>query len=139
MLHPFIHYKHGAGDRFAFDIEFWHHLFIFFSAAFIGVILSYFSLISVQELVRKSFGMIISWVFAVIIILLSSFGIYIGRFVRWNSWDVFLRPHVIIEDMFSMLTNAGELNHILPFTVLMFVFLMVGYGTIYSFTYMRGK
>lgn len=137
MLHPFVHYKPGPGERFTHDLEFWYHLILFFSAALIGLFLSIYSLYVVQELVRKSFGRITGWMFAVIILMLSSLGIYIGRFVRWNSWDVLLKPYKIFQDTLLMLTDPEQLQHVLPFAGMIFAVTLISYCVVYCFSYMR--
>jgi uncharacterized membrane protein len=139
MLHPFVHYKPEPGARFTHDLEFWYHLILFFSAALIGLFLSIYSLFSVQELVRKAFGRMTGWVFAVIILMLSSFGIYIGRFIRWNSWDVLLRPDVILKDTYLMLTDREQLHHIIPFSGMIFTVTLLSYSVVYCFSYMRSS
>ncbi|WP_438350054.1 DUF1361 domain-containing protein [Paenibacillus sp. FA6] len=137
MLHPFVHYKPEPGTRFTHDIEFWYHLILFFSSAIIGLFLSIYSLFMVQGLVRRTFGRITGWMFTVIILLLSSFGIYIGRFVRWNSWDVFLNPYVIYRDTILMLTDQEQLQRIIPFTGLIFAVTLLSYSVVYCFTYLK--
>ncbi|OAB43787.1 DUF1361 domain-containing protein [Paenibacillus glacialis] len=137
MLHPFVHYKPEPGERFTHDIEFWYHLILFFSAALIGLLLSIVSLFSVHGLVRRTFSEITGWMFAVIILMLSSLGIYIGRFIRWNSWDVLLQPYKIFHDTLLMLTDPEQLQHVLPFTGMIFAVTLISYCVVYCFSYMR--
>ncbi|UHA74583.1 DUF1361 domain-containing protein [Paenibacillus sp. 481] len=120
MLHLFIHFKPEPGVRFTHDIEFWYHLILFFSAALIGVLLSFYSLYTVQQVVKKAYGAATSWAFAIIVLLLSSFGIYIGRFVRWNSWDVFVRPDRIVQDIVMIVTDEQKLKLFVPFVLILF-------------------
>ncbi|MEC0094276.1 DUF1361 domain-containing protein [Paenibacillus macquariensis] len=137
MLHPFVHYKPEAGERFTQDLEFWYHLILFFSAALIGLLLSIVSLFSVHGLVRRTFGEITGWIFALIILMLSSLGIYIGRFVRWNSWDVLLKPSKIFQDTLLLLTDPEQLQHVLPFTGMIFAVTLISYCVVYCFSYMK--
>ncbi len=85
LLHVFVRYSFDPTERFWIDVVFWQHLFTLFTIAILGVLLGSYSLFSVQSLVRISFGVITSWIFVIVVLILSSFGIYIGRFVRWNS------------------------------------------------------
>ncbi|MFC0391520.1 DUF1361 domain-containing protein [Paenibacillus mendelii] len=137
ILHPFIHYKPEPGIPFLFEMEFWHHLLLFFTAAVIGLLLSFYTLYSVQELVKGLYGRTISWIFAVTVLLLASYGIYIGRFIRWNSWDVFTRPKVLLTDLFTMLLEREQLLHIISFTKLIFVCLMLSYCVLIAITHLR--
>jgi uncharacterized membrane protein len=52
-----------------------------------------------QMLVRRAAGGALSWVFALGVLGLSGFGIYLGRFQRWNSWDVLLSPAALLADI----------------------------------------
>ncbi|MFD2614228.1 DUF1361 domain-containing protein [Paenibacillus gansuensis] len=139
LLHPFVHYRPEPGQRFVWDIEFWHHLMLFFSAACIGIVLSFISLFSVQRLVRLSFGSLASWLFAVMVLGASSIGIYIGRFVRWNSWDVWVRPRYLLQETVRMFTEREQLEHIVSFSVLIFAFTLIGYLVFYVAAGLRGR
>lgn len=137
MLHPFIHYRPVQYGRLLFDIEFWYHMLLFFSAALIGLFLSIYSLYSVQILVRQAFGRLVGWLFTVCVLLLSSLGIFIGRFVRWNSWDLLSEPVTILKDTHFILTDANQLRLLLPFTAIIFVLTLLSYSFVYSFTYLK--
>jgi uncharacterized membrane protein len=74
------------------DAPFWFDLILFVSFAWSGFMLGLVSLVLMQEVIRRIAGTIVSWVFAFVMLALSSFGIYLGRFLRWNSWDLFFNP-----------------------------------------------
>jgi uncharacterized membrane protein len=63
----------------------------------------------------------------IVSLLLSGFAIYLGRYLRWNSWDVIANPFGLLFDVADRIVNPGE--HILTFsaTILFFAFLAVIY------------
>ncbi len=74
----------------------WYDLALLLSCSGTGLLMGYLSLIDVQGLVSKNFSPIMGWIFAVTTLLLSGFGIYLGRFLRWNSWDVITSPTLML-------------------------------------------
>jgi Protein of unknown function (DUF1361) len=67
------------------------------SCAGTGLLVGYLSLIDVQGIVARSFGAACGWIFALFSLVLSGFAIYLGRFLRWNSWDVLIAPARVFE------------------------------------------
>jgi uncharacterized membrane protein len=82
----------------------WYDLALLLSCAGTGLLVGYLSLIDVQGLVARGFGQVLGWVFALVSLGLSGFAIYLGRFLRWNSWDVLVDPT-------RMAAIAGGLMH----------------------------
>ncbi|USB32190.1 DUF1361 domain-containing protein [Paenibacillus sp. YPG26] len=137
QLHPFAKFQMENGVRSWHGIEFWYHILLFFSVAVIGVLLGIYSLFSVQELVRRSLGRTKSWIFAVVTLALTSFGIYLGRFIRWNSWDAINSPWQVMEQVVSMFADAEELGRMIPFTGMIMTILLFSYLIVYGFSKMR--
>src|SRR5689334_15915363 len=75
----------------------WYDLALLLSCAGTGLLMGYLSLIDVQTIVARSFGPAWSWIFAMVSLVLSGFAIYLGRFLRWNSWDVLIEPTRVFE------------------------------------------
>ncbi len=75
----------------------WYDLALLLSCSGTGLLMGYLSLIDVQGIVERGFNSIVGWVFAVVTLLLSGFGIYLGRFLRWNSWDVLTTPTLVFQ------------------------------------------
>jgi uncharacterized membrane protein len=61
----------------------------------------FISLIEIQNLVRKRTNRTIAWIFAIFTLLTGSLGIYVGRYVRLNSWDVAADPIRVYTDIFQ--------------------------------------
>jgi uncharacterized membrane protein len=49
--------------------------------------------------VKQRFNIMTGWLFVCAALLLGSFGIYLGRFLRWNSWDVVTEPQKLASDI----------------------------------------
>ncbi len=66
----------------------WYDVLLLMWAAFTGLFLGMISLFMMQEIVRREFGRWAGWGFVLLVTGLTAIGVYMGRFLRWNSWDV---------------------------------------------------
>ncbi len=89
------------------------HIFL---GAFIGVFMAIYSLRMIDIYLIKKFGNMYSTLIIIVIMFLSSIGIYIGRFLRLNSWDV-LNPFNVLEQLFDSL-NRFTFEFIMIFIVI---------------------
>lgn len=105
----------------------WFDLMLLLSFAWNGLMLGYVSLLDVHRTVEVRFGRTAGWLFSGAAIVLGSFGIYLGRFLRWNSWDVFTQPGNLLADVVSRLHHMSEISTILGVTLAFSAFLMLGY------------
>ena len=87
ILTDFIHLGRVGGAPLWFDAA----LIGAFAAA--GLALGLASLLVVHHVVEARAGRVVGWAVAVGSLVLSTIGIYLGRFPRFNSWDVVTNPH----------------------------------------------
>lgn len=101
VLTDFIHLRKDNSVPVWFDVL----LLVSFSAAALLPGLASMKIVF-RELSERT-GIFASWFFMGIISLLSGLGIYIGRFLRYNSWDVLRRPVGMLTDIFNVVTGDG--------------------------------
>ena len=80
--------QHLAVDHWR-DVPVWYDVMLLIWFAFTGLMLGMTSLFMMQEIIRREFGRWVGWSFVAAVAALSSIGVYVGRFLRWNSWDIF--------------------------------------------------
>lgn len=107
----------------------WTDLTLILLFAIIGLVLAFLSLHRMQVLVSCQRGWVAGWIFVLGIALLSGFGVYLGRFERWNSWDVFVNPVGLLADSFHWVHR-----HSARFSLLFGMFLFTSYALLYSLT-----
>jgi len=66
--------------------------------------------------------------------LISSFGVYIGRDLRWNSWDIFINPGPLFLDVYHHLVNPSNYPVILIIVIPFFILITCIYYLIVNFT-----
>ena len=103
------------------------------TAAAVGLALGFASLYLMQAVVRRLFGSVNAWFFVFATLVLSSFGVYLGRFERWNSWDVFTRPGALLADLSRAAAAPSDHMRGVMLAVLFTGFLAVGYLLFYPF------
>ncbi|MCC7361844.1 MAG: DUF1361 domain-containing protein [Anaerolineales bacterium] len=81
------------------DIPLWYDLILVIAFAMSGTLLGLVSLYLMQLLVHRAAGPLLGWLFALGVLALSGFGIWLGRFQRWNSWDLFTNPVALLSDI----------------------------------------
>lgn len=70
----------------------WFDAILLFSAAIAGLMMAFISLFRVERYLAMSIARKWMPVLILFIIFLGSFGVYLGRFLRWNSWDILSNP-----------------------------------------------
>lgn len=93
MISDYIHLQEVTRVDLLYDI-------ITFSSFILNAFaLGLISLYLVHSELRKRVSPRVSWLLMTITIFLTSFAIYIGRDLRWNTWDVLLNPASILFDV----------------------------------------
>jgi uncharacterized membrane protein len=69
-----------------------------------------------------------------VISILSSFGIYIGRFVRLNSWDILQDPAETAQEILGIIIDPSM--RLAAFTLLYAFFFLFIFLLLYSFSHM---
>jgi len=105
----------------------WFNVALLASCAATGVVLGYLSLLDVHGVVDRRFGPRAGWTVAGGSLLLSGFGIYLGRFLRWNSWNLFTDPLRLAHGMLDAFTRPGGHPEPVPVTLVYGVGLVIGY------------
>lgn len=81
------------------DIPLWYDLLILFSAALIGIIMGFLSLQHVEHFLRSKIGPRYIHPIILPVFIISGYGIYLGRYMRWNSWDIITEPMTLMKDI----------------------------------------
>ncbi len=113
-------------------VPLWFDLVLILSFAWTGLLLGFVSLYLMHRLVAASLGFRRGWLFVVAVSGLSAYGIYLGRFLRWNSWDILVSPLDLLRDASSHLSHPVTNRYPLLFTALFATFLLVTYVTLYA-------
>jgi len=107
----------------------WLDLIIVLSFAWAGLCYGFVSLMDIERFLKEIFHAAprVVTVLSICMIYVAAFGIYIGRFLGWNSWDLFGNPAELIHDIFDRFAAPGYNLRVIGFTVLM--------GTLLNFMY----
>ena len=111
----------------------WFDVTMLTTFAWVGLLLGFLSLYLMQTVVEQLFGLAASWLAALCVLTLSGFGIYLGRFERWNSWDVVRDPWSLAGDLASGVSDPLDYPRALGVTIALGAFLSLGYLVLYSF------
>jgi len=83
----------------------WFDVIILIWFAWTGLLLGVTSLFLMQEIVEKTFSPLVGWIFVIGATVLSSIGVFMGRFLRWYSWDILQNPLPIMKDMVGIVRH----------------------------------
>ena len=113
------------------SVPVWFDLILIISFAWNGMLLGFMSLMEVHQTFLKLFSAKTSWILIVSILFLSGYGIYLGRFERWNSWDIVTHPFRLVSHIFGNFLDPDVLPRLMGVTLSFGVFLIISYVTIY--------
>jgi len=121
MLTDLYHLNDGSGHRM---IPEWFDLGLILSFAFNGLLLGVLSVVAVSLIFLPNPTVIGSWLFLYPVMVLNALGVYTGRYLRYNSWDIISDPWQLIKDMTGMVVHPLR-NHLVWSMVLCFSVLLM--------------
>jgi uncharacterized membrane protein len=123
LMTDFVHF-----ERLGF--VWWYTLGMLVAFAWAGCMLGVASLYIMQRIVRERLGAAMSWAFVLASCGLSGLGVYFGRFLRWNSWDVLFSPSGLAHDLRHLLGDPSNYPQMIGVSGLFACFLALGYLTL---------
>lgn len=133
IITDFLHLKHRP------PIPYWYDILLLFSAALNGLLLGFMSLLAVERFLVKRYGGKISGFVILSSFFLCAFGIYMGRYLRWNSWDIIVDPLGIAVDIADRFLNPFDHFKTWSVTLLFGSFLCVMYYSVKNFINYKSK
>ena len=116
-----VHVNHGHTVSVLYDT------FLLFSSACVGLLLSMYSISHIERIIRSKYSKNITLSIVFCIILVTSFGMYLGRFLRFNSWDVFSNSSFLFKEIWNIVSKPAVNLDAYFFTGLSFVFISMAY------------
>jgi len=129
MISDFVHIQDVARHNLLYDVV------MFTSFIFTASLLGFCSLYIVHSELRKRMSLRNSSAIVACIILLCSFAIYLGRSLRWNSWDVLLNPAGILFDVSDHLIHPWQSGEMFSTTISFFILI----GSLYVVGWQLGE
>jgi uncharacterized membrane protein len=102
------------------NVPMWFDATLVFSFALAGLMTGFISLYFIHEVLNCFFKTMVNWTLITLVFLLTGYGIYLGRVLRWNSWDLFTKTKPLLLDITTGVFNPQALFMTFVFTFIMF-------------------
>lgn len=113
-------------------VPLWFDVALLASFAATGVVYGYSSVADVETVVADRFGRGIGLAIALASLGLCGFGIYLGRFLRWNTWDLVTSPVALGRELAGYLANPFADTRAFLVSAVYGAALMLGYGVLHG-------
>ena len=114
------------------EMPVWYDITLLTTFAWLGLVLGFVSLYLMHAVGERLFGAVASWIGVASVLVLTGFGVYLGRFERWNSWDVLVDPVHIGSRLGSGILDPLSHPRPLGVTLALGGFLTFGYFVVWS-------
>jgi len=114
----------------------WFDLVLILSFAWVGLLFGFMSLWDIENILSQMIDKRLMPLITLGLLFLGSFGIYLGRYLRWNSWDIIREPFELFYDISDTLINPFGHARTWGMTLFMFIFLSMIY---WSFRFIKKR
>jgi uncharacterized membrane protein len=114
------------------SVELWRHVMQYGVATWTGIVLGVVSMHLVHQRITRELGAVTGWIVVVVSVGLCAIGVVIGRFQRWNSWDLLTKPDAVAATTLDWVRSP--LSYVQPTGVALAVgaFFGLAYLTLWS-------
>lgn len=118
-------------------VELWRHVLQYGFAAWTGILLGVVSMRMVHNRIEREYGAVYGWVAVAASVALCSIGVVIGRFARWNSWDLVIRPDAVMATTFEWVRSPFAYVQSTGVALAVAAFFGLAYLTVWSLQELR--
>jgi uncharacterized membrane protein len=108
----------------------WFDMILVTSASWNGLALGIISLLQVERFLNSHFKEKLVRIISYTFILLCGYGIYLGRFLRFNSWDIVTNPVPLFSSVYHSILHPIQHTGAWAFTVIFSCMLGIVYSMI---------
>jgi uncharacterized membrane protein len=127
IITDFVHLKKRI------DLPFWYDITILSSFAGIGLMLGLLSLLKVEKFLTAHLDTWKAKLISLSTIPLCGLGIWIGRYQRWNTWDILTRPDMLLMDIYLQMKDPIANMDTLGLSIVITIMLLFSYFFLQSF------
>lgn len=106
----------------------WFDLLLIMSFAWNGLLLGIFSVRHFEKMIDKIWTIKNVWLYIFPIMMLNALGVYIGRYWRYNSWNIVTNPFALMHDIFVVLFHPMQHVGVWAMTVSWGIFMSLLYA-----------
>lgn len=117
LITDFVHLHHSKSTML------WYDLFMIFCFANTGLLFAVISMNDIYKVVKTNFNTKTATKFIGSVSILCGFGVYLGRFLRFNSWDFFTNPFLVLQKSLLSITNSTTWFVTIGFASLLWILL----------------
>jgi uncharacterized membrane protein len=121
VLTDLFHLRSGA------SMPVWFDLLLILSFAWTSLLFGFLSLWDIEFILRQKIKRPPAPLISAVLLFIGSFGVYLGRYLRWNSWDLITKPLHLFSDIGERLMNPLEHQSAWGMTFFMGLFLNMLY------------
>ena len=96
---------HVGDDYNDYSMPQWYDLAMILSFAWNGLLLGILSVRHIEKIVHEKFRLKHELFFLYPIMWLNALGVYVGRYLRFNSWDLVSNPFHLIKEIADILLH----------------------------------
>jgi len=90
------------------NIPWWYDTMLLFLSSITGLLLAFKSLFQVEHFLQQKFKSRDLRFVLPSLLFIGSFGVYLGRFERWNSWNIINQPLGLFENILQCFLNPVQ-------------------------------
>ncbi|WP_353721605.1 DUF1361 domain-containing protein [Dyadobacter sp. 676] len=101
----------------------WYDALMIFTFSLAGFLTGLYSIRIVHRIIAHRWNDRLAWLAITSSMVLSGFGIFLGRYGRWNSWDIVMQPGALARGVYHSMHDPLAIKHTITFSfVLMLLY-----------------
>jgi len=105
----------------------WYDTLMILSYAWTGMLFGFLSLWDIERILGRKLPRPLVTFISGFLLFVGSFGIYVGRYLRWNTWDIFTRTSEVLTDIGDRFVDPFQYRTTWGVTIFMGLFLNIVY------------